>query len=41
VARNGDVFTVSTSGGGDGAGSLEKTEALMKKLLAAYDKSIR
>ena len=38
VARNGDVLTVQTSGEGAGAGSLEKTEALMKKLLAAYSK---
>lgn len=39
VVRNGDVFGVSTSGKGVGAGSLEKTEAVMRKLLAAYDKS--
>jgi hypothetical protein len=38
VARKGDVLTLSTSGTGAGAGSYEKTEALMKKLLAAYVK---
>lgn len=41
VVRNGNVFGVSTSGKGTGAGSLEKTEAVMRKLLAAYDKSGR
>lgn len=41
VVRKGDVLMVQTSGQGAGAGSLEKTEALMKKLLAAYEKSVK
>lgn len=39
VVRKGDVLTVSTSGDGAGAASLEKTQALMRKLLVAYEKA--
>lgn len=39
VKRRNDVLTVSTSGSGAGAASLEKTQELMKKLLAAYEKA--
>ena len=41
VVRKTDVLTVSTSGEGAGAASLEKTQELMKKLLAAYEKAAK
>jgi hypothetical protein len=38
VLRKGDVLWVQTYGKGTGAGSLEKTQALMEKWLAAYER---
>ena len=38
VLRKGDVLWVQTYGKGAGAGSLERTKALMEKLLAAYQR---
>lgn len=41
IVRKTDVLTVSTSGDGAGAASLEKAEELMRKLFAAYEKAPR